>query len=128
MNKKIHNGAVGIISQPIYNIENAKKLLEHFKIAKNEFIDERAKSQLIIGVFPITKLRTAQFLSSHVPGIYVPDNWIDALTKASKIDEDEEKKVGMELSNNLLKDIQKFHPKIHLMTANKFDIANELLN
>ena len=100
MNKKIHNGAVGIISQPIYNIENAKKLLEHFKIAKNEFIDERSKSQLIIGVFPITRLRTAQFLSSHVPGIYVPDNWIDALTKASKISADEEKKVGMELSNN----------------------------
>ncbi|RLA73640.1 MAG: methylenetetrahydrofolate reductase [Epsilonproteobacteria bacterium] len=128
MNKKIHDGAVGIISQPVYGIDNAKKLLNHFDLAKEEFNDERKKSQLILGIFPITKLRTAQFLSSHVPGINVPDNWIDALTKASKISVDEEYKVGMKLSNNLLKDIQKLHPKIHLMTANKFDIASELLD
>ncbi len=128
INKKIQNGAVGIISQPVYDIQNAKKLLEHFNNAKSEFNDERANSQLILGIFPITKLRTAQFLSSHVPGINVPDIWIDALTKASKISEEEERKVGMELSSDLLKNIQKLHPKIHLMTANKFDIASELLS
>ncbi len=128
MNKKIQNGAMGIISQPIYDIKNAKKLLEHFDSSKKEFDDEREKSQLILGVFPITKLRTAQFLSSHVPGIYVPENWLDALRKASKISETEERKVGMDLSRNLLKDVQSFHPKVHLMTANKFDIASELLD
>ena len=128
MNKKILNGAVGIISQPVYDVSNAKKLLEHFETAREEFKDDREKSQLILGVFPITKLRTAQFLSSHVPGIHVPDGWIDALTKASKISENEERKVGMQLSGDLIKDIQKIHPKIHLMTANKFDIASELLD
>ena len=128
MNKKVQDGAVGIISQPVYDIANAKKLLKHFNIAKSEFNDHKNKSQLILGIFPITKLRTAQFLSSHVPGINVPNNWIDALTKASKISVDEEYKVGMDLSNNLLKDIQKIHPKVHLMTANRFDIASELLD
>lgn len=128
MNKKIKNKTVGIITQPIYDIQNGKQLLESFKIAKEEFTDERAKAQLILGIFPITKLRTAQFLSSHVPGIYVPDSWIDALTKASKIGEDEEYKIGMELSSKLLNEVKKYHPKIHLMTANRFDIANELLN
>ncbi len=128
MNKKILNGAVGIISQPVYDVNNAKKLLEHFEIAREEFKDEREKSQLILGVFPITKLRTAQFLSSHVPGIHVPDSWIDALTKASRISEDEERKVGMQLSSNLLNSIQAMHPKVHLMTANKFDIASQLLD
>jgi 5,10-methylenetetrahydrofolate reductase len=127
MNKKIQHGSVGIISQPVYDIKNAKKLLNSFETAQQEFKDERGNSQLILGVFPITKLRTAQFLSSHVPGIYVPQSWIDALTKASKIGEKEERKVGMQLSSSLLKDIQKLHPKVHLMTANKFDIASELL-
>lgn len=127
MFKKISNHAVGIITQPIYDIENGKILLESFRNAKSEFQDERKKSELILGVFPITKLRTAQFLASHVPGIYVPNTWIDALTKASKMGEDEEHKVGMELSQKLLTDIQQFHPKIHLMTANRFDIANELI-
>jgi len=128
MNKKIMNGAVGLISQPVYNLENAKKLLTTFETSKERFDDNRSKAQLIFGIFPITKLRTAQFLSSHVPGIYVPQDWIDALTKASKIGEEEEFKVGMQLNQDLLKDLTNFHPKIHLMTANKFDLAAELLN
>ena len=128
MIKKILNGTKGIITQPVYDVENAKQLLEYFKNAKKSFNDERDKSELILGIFPITKLRTAQFLSSHVPGIYVPQNWIDQLTIASKISEEEERNIGMKLSANLLKSIQEFHPKVHLMTANKFDIANELLN
>jgi len=128
MNKKIMNGAVGLISQPVYNLENAKKLLTTFETSKERFDDNRSKAQLIFGIFPITKLRTAQFLSSHVPGIYVPQDWIDALTKASKIGEEEEFKVGMQLNQILLKDLTNLHPKIHLMTANKFDLAAELLD
>jgi 5,10-methylenetetrahydrofolate reductase len=127
MAKKIKNKAVGIISQPVYNLENAKQLHQSFLNARENFSDDRAKSELIIGIFPITKLRTAQFLSSHVPGIYVPDSWIDKLTKASKIGEEEEYKVGMQLSSNLLKEVQQYHSKVHLMTANRFDIANELI-
>jgi 5,10-methylenetetrahydrofolate reductase len=125
--KKIRSRAIGIISQPVYDIENAKALLESFNNARAEFDDERAESQLILGVFPITKLRTAQFLSSNVPGIQVPDTWLDKFYEASKISEDEEYKVGIELSSKLIRDIKKIHPKIHLMTANKFDIAAELL-
>ncbi|MEA3498423.1 MAG: methylenetetrahydrofolate reductase [Campylobacterota bacterium] len=128
MSKKILNGTKGIITQPVYDIENAKQMIRLFENAKDNFSDHRNKSQLILGIFPITQLRTAQFLHSHVPGIYVPQDWIDKLTVASKISKDQERKVGMELSSNLLKSIQKIHPKVHLMTANKFEIASELLD
>ena len=128
MAKKIQYGTKGIITQPIYDIDNGKQLLEYFDSAKSTFNDHRSKSQLILGIFPITRLRTAQFLSSHVPGIYVPQEWIDKLAIASKIGVDEEIKVGMLLSKKLLKDVQMIHPKVHLMTANKFDLANELLD
>jgi 5,10-methylenetetrahydrofolate reductase len=128
MFKKVSNKTRGIITQPIYDLENAKQLIEYMENIQNEFHDGREKSQLIIGIFPITRLRTAQFLSSHVPGIYVPADWIDKLAKASKIGIEEEYKVGMQLSSNILKSIQLVHPKIHLMTANKFDVANELIN
>ena len=127
MNRKIKNNSAGIITQPVYDIQNAKILLEHFNNAKKEFTDERKNAQLIFGIFPITKLRTAQFLSSHVPGIHVPTAWIDALAYAAKISEEEEYKIGLQLSKKLFKDIKELHPKIHLMTANKFEIANELL-
>jgi len=128
MFKKVSNKTRGIITQPVYDIENAKQLISYMENVQNEFQDERKKAQLIIGIFPITRLRTAQFLSSHVPGIYVPQDWIDKLAAASKIGVDQEYKVGMELSSNVLNAIQEIHPKIHLMTANKFDVANELIS
>jgi len=125
---KVQNGALGVITQPVFDIENAKKLLESFEIAKESLEGEKRKSQLIFGLFPITKLRTALFLSAQVPGIHVPQFWIDALETAHNISEEEEYKVGMKLSKDLFTKINKIHPKIHLMTSNnKFDIANELL-
>jgi 5,10-methylenetetrahydrofolate reductase len=83
---------------------------------------------LIFGLFPVTKLRTALFLSAQVPGIHVPQFWIDALESAHNISEEEEYKVGMKLSSDLFKELNKLHPKIHLMTANRFDIADEIIS
>lgn len=128
MFQKIQNGAIGIISQPVFDIENAKNLLDSFNSAKKSIDETKQNSQLIFGFFPITKLRTALFLSAQVPGIYVPQFWLDKLAVAHNIGEDEEYKVGMELSRKLFKDLKKLHPKIHLMTANRFDIANEIIS
>ena len=128
LNKKINEGVLGIISQPVYDIENGKKLLESFENAKEGVAQDKQKAQLVFGVFPITKLRTALFLSAQVPGIHVPQSWIDKLEAANKIGEAEEYKVGMELNRKLMADIKKTHPKIHIMTGNKYDLANELLD
>jgi 5,10-methylenetetrahydrofolate reductase len=128
MHLKIQNGAVGVITQPVFDIENVKKLLENFENAKENVEGDKKKSQLILGLFPITKLRTALFLSAQVPGIHVPQFWIDELEKAHNISEEEEYKVGMQLSKNLFDEINRIHPKIHLMTANnKFEVASEIL-
>jgi 5,10-methylenetetrahydrofolate reductase len=118
MIKKAKNGALGIITQPVYSLENAKQLIE---------LKGDLDTELILGIFPITKLRTAQFLSAHVPGIHVPTSWIEALRIANEKGEEEEYKVGFELSKNLFQEIKEYHPKIHLMTANQFDLAKELL-
>ncbi|QEP35368.1 methylenetetrahydrofolate reductase [Malaciobacter pacificus] len=128
MHNKIQNGTLGIISQPVFDVETAKKLLETFENAKEGVEGEKQKAQLIFGVFPITKLRTALFLSAQVPGIKVPQYWIDALESAHNISEEEEYKVGMDLSRDLFRELNKFHPKIHLMTANRFDVANEVIS
>ena len=128
MHNKIQNGTLGIISQPIFDIDNAKKLLESFNISKEGVEGDKQKAQLIFGLFPVTKLRTALFLSAQVPGIHVPQFWIDALESAHNISEEEEYKVGMKLSSDLFKELNKLHPKIHLMTANRFDIADEIIS
>ena len=127
MQKKIKHGAMGIITQPVYDVENAKELLELKEKANKECCLENKNAELILGVFPITKLRTAQFLSSHVPGINVPACWIDKLREANAKGAEEEYKVGFELSKKLFEDLKELHPKIHLMTANQFQIAKDIL-
>jgi methylenetetrahydrofolate reductase (NADPH) len=123
---KVKNCATAIITQPVYDVDIAKKLLDIKRSIRREFDDERSDFQIVLGFFPITNLKTAQFLSAHVPGIYVPDNWIEALIKAHNISKEEEYKVGLELSRNLFHNLFKLHPKIHIMTANKFEIVKEL--
>jgi methylenetetrahydrofolate reductase (NADPH) len=124
---KVSNYSCGIITQPVYDVENAKKLLEIFEEVVSTFDDERKNAKLILGVFPITKFRTAQFLSAHVPGIFVPDDWISKLSSAKSISDQKEIEIGLEMSKELFEDIKKLHPKIHLMTANNFDIADKII-
>lgn len=127
MQKKIKHGAQGIITQPVYDLESAKQLLELKEAANKECCTENKSAELILGIFPITKLRTAQFLSSHVPGINVPASWLEALRVASEKGVEEEYKVGFELSKKLFDELKEYHPKIHLMTANQFKIAKDIL-
>jgi 5,10-methylenetetrahydrofolate reductase len=124
MQKKIDHKALGIITQPVYDVEGAEVLLELLEQAHK---GRSHKSELILGIFPITKLRTAQFLASHVPGINVPTYWIDTLRDANAISPEAEYEAGFALSKQLFDDIKKLHPKIHLMTANQFQVAKDIL-
>lgn len=127
IHKKIEHGAVGIITQPIFEIEIAKRLLDIFYEERSKFSDERAEAELIFGIFPITKFRVAQFLSTQVPGVFVPQEWIDRLYEASLKNEIEESNIGMELSKNIFNQIRELHPKVHIMSANRFDVAKKLI-
>jgi 5,10-methylenetetrahydrofolate reductase len=128
MQKKIKHGALGIITQPVYDLENAKILLDLKEAANKECCSEQKNAELILGIFPITKLRTAQFLSAHVPGINVPKIWLERLRIAHAQGEEEEYKVGFELSKTLFEELKAYHPKLHLMTANQFQIAKDILS
>lgn len=127
MATKIEHGAVGIITQPVYSKENALMLLELLKNAKEELHKDANQAQLILGFFPIVRLRTAQFLAAHVPGIHVPNEWMEKLTRAKKISEEEEKKVGFELSLKTFRELKNVHPKIHMMSANNFELIANIL-
>jgi len=125
LREKLERGVIGVITQPVYSLENAKSLLEIFQKAKIEAGNSDAT--LILGFFPIIRLKTAQFLTAHVPGITVPNSWSEKLYEAKKTSDKEEEKVGFELSKKTFDELLEFHPKVHLMTANNFKLANRLL-
>jgi len=126
--KKLDYGARAIITQPVYDMENAKELLELFEEAKNMSVRDTAKdAHLILGQFPIVRARTANFIDDKVPGISVPKDIIDEMNLAAMDGEDKEQEVGFALSKQIFDDIMKEHGKVHLMTHNRFDLCSELI-
>ena len=128
MVKKLNYGARAIITQPVYDINNAKELLDIFEQAKNESIRDTAKeAQLVIGQFPIVRARTANFIDDKVPGISVPKDIIDEMNLAAMDGDAKEQQVGFDISKQIFDDIMKYHGKVHLMTHNRFDLCSELI-
>ncbi len=126
--KKLNYGARAIITQPVYDIDNAKELLEIFEEAKEQSIRETAKdAKLILGQFPVVRARTTNFISDKVPGITVPKDIIDEMNLASMDGEDKEQEVGFAISKGIFDEVMKLHGKVHLMTHNRFDLCSNLI-
>lgn len=128
MVKKLDYGARAIITQPVYDIENARELLIIFEDAKKLSVRDTAKdAQLVLGQFPIVSARTATFIDDKVPGISVPKNIIDAMNLAAMDGVEKEREVGYKLSKKIFDDVMTDHGKVHLMTHNRFDLCAELI-
>ncbi|MDR2904986.1 MAG: methylenetetrahydrofolate reductase [Helicobacteraceae bacterium] len=126
--QKIAAGARGIISQPVFSMEDALALQAIFDKAAEEAGKTDGKSaRLIFGVFPLSRLKTAQFLASRVPGVRLSDYWLDALFAANKIGAYEEERVGFEMSSKLFCALRRAKMPAHIMTANRFELASRLI-
>jgi len=128
MIKKLDYGARAIITQPVFDIDNAKELLEIFQEAKAQSRRDSAKeAQLILGQFPIVRAKTATFIDDKVPGIKVPKEIIDEMNLASMDGEEREKEIGFLISKRLYDEIMSIHPKVHLMTHNRFKLCAKII-
>jgi len=128
MVKKLNYGARAIITQPVYDVDNAKELLALFEEAKKLSIRDTAKeAHLVLGQFPIVRARTANFIDDKVPGISVPKDIIDEMNLAAMDGEEKEQEVGFYLSKCIFDQMMDLHGKVHLMTHNRFDLCSELI-
>jgi len=75
--KKIDAGAEFIQTQFVYDLEPFARWLE---LARAEGLHERA--YILAGIGPLRRLRTAEFLRDHIPGVVVPDWVIERLRAA----------------------------------------------
>ena len=128
MLKKLNYGARAIITQPVYDIENAKRLLEIFEEAKEQSIRESSKeAEIIFGQFPAVRARTVNFIADNVPGIKVPKTIIDEMNLAAMDSKEKEEEVGLKLSKEIFHSIASLHPKLHLMTHNRFELCKKII-
>jgi 5,10-methylenetetrahydrofolate reductase len=120
MTKKLDNGAIALLTQPLFDENHIDSLLEIFEAAKVQ--SGQKDAQLVIGSFPVVSYKTANFLHAKVPGANIPTSWLEALQKY-----DDEYACGFELSLKVFQAIRKRHGKCHLMVANNFALAKELI-
>ena len=123
MQEKIQNGASAIITQPIYDLDIAQELLQWCDKINQE---SSTNCTLIFGFFPITSYKTALFLHNKLPGVFIPQSWLETMEKASH--NNTELEIGLEKSQRLFENLCKIQAKIHLMSSNKVDIIGKILN
>ena len=125
MLKKLSNSAVqGLFTQPVFSLEAARFLLESLESINKEL---GQNCVMILGFFPVLSYKMALFLRDKLPGVYIPDEWVQKLEKASIKGKEVERKIGLELSRELFKDLQTLHNKFHFMSANKPSLLREFV-
>lgn len=125
MLKKLNNSAVqGLFTQPIFSLEAASFLLESLEEI-NASLGQNCV--MILGFFPVLSYKVALFLRDRLPGVYIPNEWVEKLEKVSIQGKEEEQKVGLELSRELFIRLQKLHNKFHFMSVNKPSLLREFV-
>lgn len=149
--RKLANAPIcAFFTQPIFARESAEFLLEALNSAKREIArggDKDSASQeretnceencqtnkdtqIIFGFFPVLSFRVAVFLRDKLPGVYIPQEWLEKLEGASVKGKDYEREVGLELSRRVWEDLHNLcnsAPKIHFMSSNHIELLREFL-
>lgn len=115
MEKKIKDShTCALFTQPVYSLEAATFLLEG--IAKvNAALGSNCA--LVLGFFPVMSAKTALFLRDKLPGVYIPNEWVEKLEAAHAKSADVERAVGLEISQTLFNELKTLHNKFHFMSA-----------
>jgi homocysteine S-methyltransferase len=112
---KVEAGARWVQTQPLYDLE----VLERF------FARRRSPIPLLVGLMPLHSSRHAEFLHNEVPGITVPD----AVRARMKDAGERGLRVGIEMAQELLRDVRARHAGTYLMPSfGRFEVVAEVLD
>ncbi|TAK06768.1 MAG: 5,10-methylenetetrahydrofolate reductase [Candidatus Manganitrophaceae bacterium] len=103
--KKIEAGARFFQTQAIFNPDRFDRFMEEAR---------KFSVKIIAGVFLLRSLKTAQYVNEHIPGIRVPERFLQKLERAGKAGELE---AGMEIALELIESIKRKCDGIHLMAV-----------
>jgi methylenetetrahydrofolate reductase (NADPH) len=73
--KKVEAGAEFFQTQAIYDLENFARFMEYAR---------KFKTKILAGIVLLSSARMAKYMTENVPGIFVPQNLIDELSKVPK--------------------------------------------
>jgi len=117
--RKIKAGIDFFLTQPVYNPLAAEAFLARYKDVYGEM-----KVPILAGVLPLLSVRHAAFLHNEVPGIVIPERYLDRMRDAGGKAAQEGVKIALEL----ISEMRGWTGGIYLMPQfNRYDLAAEIV-
>jgi 5,10-methylenetetrahydrofolate reductase len=115
--KKVEAGAEFFQTQAIYDLENFTKFM---KYARN------FKTRILAGIVLLSSARMAKFMTENVPGIFVPQNLIDELSRVPK---EQMLAKGVEIAGRTIAALKKdaICDGVHIMAIGKEEVVPDIL-
>jgi methionine synthase / methylenetetrahydrofolate reductase(NADPH) len=119
LNRKIQAGADFILTQPVYNPEQAEGFIRRY--------EERygiLEIPILVGVLPLYSSRHVTFLHNEVPGISIPE----ALQERMRIAGDHAPQEGIKISLELIDKFKLWAQGVYLMPQfGRYDLTAEII-
>lgn len=117
MLKKIDKGAKFFLTQPIYDdaaIEFLKK------------IKERTNVKILAGLLPVVSYRNAVFLNNELPGVTIPDKYVDMFKE--DMSKEEAQEVGVKITVEIGKKLKGICDGLYFITPfNRVNMLMEII-
>lgn len=118
--KKLAEGARFVMTQPVFDRDHALRVLEAVR---------RPSVRTFLGFFPLISARTALYLHHEVPGIQIPQDVLDGLTKLD--DKADQQRYGEDHAKALIASLMSDLDGIYLISphsANRADVLSGLIH
>jgi 5,10-methylenetetrahydrofolate reductase len=115
--KKVEAGAEFFQTQAIYDLENFTKFMEYAR---------KFKTKILAGIVLLSSARMAKYMTENVPGIFVPQNLIDELSKVPK---EAMLTKGIEIAGRTIAALKKnaVCDGVHIMAIGREEVVPDIL-
>lgn len=119
LHRKIRAGADFFLTQPIYQPDAGRRLLDGYAAQHGHL-----KQPVLAGVLPLVSVRHANFLNHEVPGISIPEKTIQRLEGAGEGAAQE----GVAIAVELIQQIKEWGQGVYIMPQfSRYDLIAEII-
>jgi homocysteine S-methyltransferase len=95
---KVEAGAEFGVTQPVFDVDTLVAFLERIEKAGTRI-------PIVAGIWPLVSLRNAEFLNNEVPGIEVPDRYMDRMSRAQDRGKEQARAEGCAIAREMLAEV-----------------------
>jgi 5,10-methylenetetrahydrofolate reductase len=116
--KKIATGAEFFQTQAIYDLDNFKKFMQYAR---------QFNTKVLAGIVLLISAGMARYMNANIPGIFVPQEFIDELASAEK---GKALQKGIEIAGRMIRTLKEesICDGVHIMAINREAVVPEILD